>query len=86
MGLTMAEQINVQDALTIIATALNEPQANVQLGVALDGVEGWDSMGVLLLIAELNERFDILLEEEQLSALKTVDDIVGILREHQLLS
>ena len=43
--------------------------------------EAWDSMGLLNLVAELEETFEISLEPEEFSTMKCYDDIVRILKE-----
>jgi acyl carrier protein len=75
-----------EEALEMIAEALNEESEDVRLGVKLDSLDGWDSMGVLMLMAEFDERFDITLEEEQVKQLVLVDDILSLLSEKSMLS
>ena len=41
----------------------------------------WDSMGQLNLVAELEDTFDISIEPEEISSMKSFDDIVRILKE-----
>ena len=82
----MAEnKISIEDALELIAETINESVEDVQPGVALEALEGWDSMAVLLLMAEFDERFDIILDEDKIKSLKRVDDILGVLREADFL-
>ena len=63
----------------MIATAINAPEDQVQADTELQNLEWWDSMGVLLLMAELDERFGIILEEETISSFAKVSDILKIL-------
>ncbi len=63
----------------MIATAINAPEDQVQPDTELQNLEWWDSMGVLLLMAELDERFGIILEEETISSFAKVSDILKIL-------
>ncbi len=46
--------ISKNDALELIAEAINEPVNEVQPGVELAVLGGWDSMAVLMLIAEFD--------------------------------
>lgn len=78
-------EVNVEQALEIFAEIINESVDDVKPGVALEQLEGWDSMAVLLLMAEFDERFDIVLEEEKIESLNTVDDILNILKENGVL-
>ncbi|MEM9742727.1 MAG: acyl carrier protein [Pseudomonadota bacterium] len=43
-------------------------------------IDEWDSMGMLMLMAELDERYDLIVEEEVLAGLETVADIVKLVR------
>ncbi len=63
----------------MIASAINAPEDQVQPETELKDLEWWDSMGVLLLMAELDERFGIILEEETIGSFATVSDILKIL-------
>lgn len=72
-------QISTSQALSMIAEAINAPEDEVQPEAELDDLEWWDSMGVLLLMAELDERFSIILEEETINSFAKVSDILKIL-------
>ncbi len=43
--------------------------------------EKWDSMGQLNLVVELEDSFDISLEPEDISNMKSYNDIIDILKE-----
>ena len=77
--------INTEDALELIAEILNETVDDVQPGVDLEQLEGWDSMAVLLLMAEFDEKFDIVIDEEKINSLNTVDDILSVLKDNNVL-
>ena len=77
--------INSEQALAILAEVLNESVDDVIPGVDLNQLPGWDSMAVLLLMAEFDERFDIMLDEEKIASLNTVNDVLNILRGKNLL-
>jgi len=74
------------DALELIAEAINESVNDVQPGVELATLSGWDSMAVLMLMAEFDEQFDIILDEDKIYALKLVDDILAVLENNSILS
>lgn len=78
--------ISKQEALQIIATSLDEPIESIQPEATLKELEGWDSMGILLMIAEFDERFGLIIDEEKITALKCVNDILNLLSENNLLS
>jgi len=78
--------ISRDDALELIAEAINESVNDVQPGVELATLNGWDSMAVLMLMAELDEQFDIILDEDKINTLKLVDDILAVLEDNSILS
>lgn len=43
--------------------------------------DGWDSMGQLNLVAELEDAFDVSLEPEEIGTMKSYDDIIRILKD-----
>ena len=77
--------LSISQALSMIAEAINKPEDEVQPAASLDDLEGWDSMGVLLLMAELDERFSLLLEEETIGSFSTVADILKLLKDAGVL-
>jgi acyl carrier protein len=72
-------QISTSQALSMIAEAINAPEGDVQPEAELEDLQWWDSMGVLLLMAEMDERFSIILEEATIKSLAKVSDILKIL-------
>ena len=68
------------DALHWIAELFEESRQNVQPQTARGDIPTWDSLGVLTLMAGLSERFDITVETDELDRMKTVDDILAVLR------
>jgi acyl carrier protein len=71
--------ITQQDALDWIAEVFGEPAGRVTADMSSGSIKGWDSLGTLMLIADLDEKFGIQLDESEMYALKTVADILGIL-------
>jgi acyl carrier protein len=77
--------VSISQALAMIAEAINTPENQVQPAASLEDLEGWDSMGVLLLMAELDERFSIILEEETIGSFSKVADILKLLKDSDVL-
>lgn len=69
----------------MIATLFNEPAEAVLADTAREALKGWDSMGVLLLTAELDERFGVELVSDESARMKSVVDILNFLRDKGLL-
>lgn len=78
-------QMTRQEALKMLAMAFQEPESAVREGVSRENLGGWDSMGALALMAELDERFGLLLTAETSRAMTRVDDILEFLRKNGVL-
>jgi acyl carrier protein len=78
--------VSRDEALEWIAGLFEEPVDNVQPGTPRDAIRAWDSLGMLVLMAGLDERFDINLDTDDLGSLKGVDDILAVLERHGKLS
>lgn len=70
----------------MLAEAFNEPLESVRPDVLRESLPGWDSMGALMLIAELDERFGIELTAEASRAMLKVSDALDFLRERGVLT
>lgn len=77
--------MNAQDALAWIAEIFEEAPGRISAATLRDEVPGWDSLGTLSLIAAFDERFDIHLSEQDIEAMRSVNDVFGILRRHGAL-
>ncbi len=78
--------MNHQDILAWIAEVFEEPAGRVRPDTERKDIPGWDSLGTLSLIAALDEKFDIHLDEAEIDALASVQDIVELLRRHGALA
>jgi acyl carrier protein len=77
--------ISTSQALSLLAETFDEPVERMALATARDTIAGWDSMGALSLMAELDERFNIELTAEASRALARVADVIELLRRHGAL-
>ena len=77
----MSEKITEDDAIAMITKVLNEKKVVLARDTALEDVESWDSLGILLLMAELDERFSITVTEDQVTDVETIGDIVDFMAE-----
>ena len=77
--------MNTEEALEWIAEIFEEPVENITLETARDDIPAWDSLGILTLMARLDEDFEILLEEEEVQELRSVGDILDALKRHDKL-
>ena len=78
--------MNTQEALTWIAETFEEPPERVSADTLRDQILGWDSLGVLTLMASLDEKFDIQLTEHEMEGMERVSDILAILQRAGALS
>jgi acyl carrier protein len=69
-----------KEALTWIAEVFEEPLERIKADTLRKEIVGWDSLGTLVLIAALDERADIHLTEKDIDGMKSVGDILEILR------
>jgi acyl carrier protein len=77
--------VNQQEALRWIATVFDDSVDRVTATTPRAAIAGWDSMGALMLLAELDEKFNIHVTEDQLESMKSVGDILSILQQHGTL-
>ncbi|MCI8804649.1 MAG: acyl carrier protein [Clostridiales bacterium] len=61
---------------------LSEDMVNSQL--AYQGVENWDSVGHMSLVAELEDTFDIMLETDDIIDFSSYDKGIEILRKYDI--
>jgi acyl carrier protein len=78
--------MNREEAVVWLAGLFEEPLANVSEATARDSIYGWDSLGTLTLMAEMDEKFDIQLSESDVAGLKSIGDVVNFLAQRNKLS
>lgn len=61
-----------------LAAVLNEDPANLTLESELESIEGWDSMGLLGVVALLDSLRDVPLDMDSLQEWQTVGDLVKL--------
>lgn len=70
------------EALAWIAEVFEEPVENVQPGTPRDAIAMWDSLGVLALMAALDEQLDISIDSDEVTAIDSVGGILNVLHRH----
>ena len=78
-------KISDSEALELIAEAINEDIGAVTATTELSSLEGWDSMGALLLMAEFDERFELIIDQEVIEGFVLVGDILKLLKNEDFL-
>ena len=79
-------QISVSDALAMLAECFNLPVEDMHADLQRDAIDDWDSMGALMLMAELDERFGIELTAEVSREMTRIGDVLAFLKVHGALS
>ncbi len=69
----------------MIAEAFNETTDAITPDRLRETLPGWDSMGALMLIAEIDERFGVELGAETSRQMKSVNDILTFLGNQGLI-
>jgi acyl carrier protein len=73
------ERMNQTEALAWIADLFEMPPAEIQPDTKRAAIPAWDSLGVLTLMAALDEKFDTLLTEEEMQTMQSVQGILDVL-------
>lgn len=71
--------MTTDQVLLWLAGLFDEPPGNVRPTTTRDELANWDSMGTLTLMADLDEKFDIRLAEQEVRALASVQDVLDLL-------
>jgi acyl carrier protein len=75
----LSAQLTLDQALAWIAEMFEEPRANVTPSTLRSELPTWDSLGQLVLMSGLDQRFGIKLTPEELGSLSSVQGILDIL-------
>ncbi len=71
--------INRDEFFTWCGNLFNEPAEDLTMETPREEIPGWDSMGTLLLMADMDEIHGIQLSEEDLTGLKTLGDLADLI-------
>jgi acyl carrier protein len=76
------ESLSVDAALAWLAEIFEEAPPNVRENTRRVDLPAWDSLGQLVLMSALDQRFGIRLTQSELSSLVSIGDILEILFRH----
>ena len=79
------KKLSSDQVLRLLAEVFDEPVERLASSTSRDMIAGWDSMGALSLMAELDERFGIELTAESSRSMARIDDVLDLLRQHGAL-
>lgn len=74
-----------EEALRWIEQIFELPEDTIDLDTHKEEIDAWDSLGVLTLMAGLNEDFGIEMTDLELQSLKSVKDIMTLLQNKGLI-
>ena len=77
--------MTLAEALSWIAEMFEETPANIGQSTRRADIGAWDSLGQLILMSALDQRFGIRLTQTELSTLTSVRDILDVLKRHDRL-
>jgi acyl carrier protein len=72
--------MTLDDALRWIERLFECPTGSLHFETVKEEIVAWDSLGVLTLIAGLNEDFGIEMTDSELRSLKSIKDIITLLQ------
>ena len=77
--------MNTQEAISWLANLFNVDEKDIRVDLPRESLDYWDSMGMLLLMGELDDLFDFTLSEDQLNNISTINDLLDILKEKNFI-
>lgn len=80
------EALTLAQALELLGECFGEPAAALSPQRERESIPGWDSMGALMFMAELDERFGIELDAETSRAMTSVGQALEFMRRHGALA
>lgn len=72
--------MNQDDALRWFAELFGLPAAGLTSSTKRSDIPGWDSLGVLMLMGGLDERFSIAVDDDDMRSMQKVGDVLELLR------
>lgn len=76
---------NIEKYKNAFIKGLELPEDKVNSGLTYQGIENWDSVGHMGLIAELEEAFDIMLETDDIIDFSSYDKGMEILGKYGII-
>ena len=74
----------MQDVDNIISDVFEIDVSDIEYSMTPDDIERWDSLGNLILINTIEDKFNITLEIEEIFSIEKIEDIYDLLRKRVL--
>ena len=78
--------MNEEAALQWFADQFGLPAASISTATMRTEIPTWDSLGVLTLMAALDETFGLVVNDADMRAMQTVGDVLDLLRKNGKLT
>ncbi|MBK5114972.1 MAG: acyl carrier protein [Candidatus Heimdallarchaeota archaeon] len=75
---------NHEKIIDIVSKILLVDKEEITEKISRKDFEAWDSMTHLVIISELEQNFDIILEDDDITAMNTISDIKSILTKYEI--
>jgi acyl carrier protein len=82
---SLTKPLGHEEALAMLADCFGESAEALSPGRHRESIPGWDSMGALMFMAELDERFGLELDAETSRAMTSIEDALAFMRRHGAL-
>lgn len=69
-----------------LEVVFNEEPGVLAIDTPRNDIPEWDSLGTLNLMADMDEKFSIILSDDDLEAMNNIGDILVVLKKHGKLS
>jgi acyl carrier protein len=73
---------DANEILAWVADIFESPVEKIRSETKREDIEAWDSLGIMTLMARLDEDFQVLLTDEEIQQMNSVADILDLLRKH----
>ena len=70
------------DIVTWVAEVFEVAADTIRPETKRSEIEAWDSLGILTLMARMDEDFHVLLTDGEIERMRSVADIIDVLRDH----
>jgi len=78
--------ISQSEAVAWFAEIFETTESEISADTQREDIEGWDSMGVLTLMAELDDRFSIILSQDELENINSISNLLDVLKKYDVLA
>ena len=76
---------STREIITWVAEIFEAPAEDIRLETKREEIPAWDSLGILTLMARMDEDFHVLPTEEEIDQMRSVSDIIDVLRKHSVV-